>query len=120
MNEFLAEKLDCTSGRSKVIPFRNYGKETRSEATLESMFLDFLKMPEFEEHLKGMMEAAVINAWIKVRLFDIQSQDDPFDAIYFSELTPDRVTKRAISRFQKYSQIRDLSDTISFVDEWDD
>ena len=50
----------------------------------------------------------------------VDRPDDPFDALYISELRPDEVEKADIMAFLEHSDIVDLSDTISFVDEWED
>ena len=45
--------------------------------------------------------------------------DDPFDAIYISDLKPDFIPTDNITEFNKYKGIKDLSDNISFNDEWE-
>ncbi len=57
---------------------------------------------------------------MRARWGHVDRPDDPFDAVYISELRPDEVEKADIMAFLQHSDIVDLSDTISFVDEWED
>ena len=73
-----------------------------------------------ETRLKSIVESAVLDAWMRARWGHVDRPDDPFDALYISELRPDEVEKADIMAFLEHSDIVDLSDTISFVDEWED
>jgi hypothetical protein len=53
-------------------------------------------------------------------LAQLESHQDPVDAVYISRLIPDAVSKVDIHTLQKYSQIEDLSDTLEFTDGLDD
>jgi hypothetical protein len=107
------------TGTGRVIPFRQPDLAATSEEYFDTP-TNPLSDPEVEERLKSIVEAAVIEGWMKTRLLDIEKIDDPFDAIYISELRPDRISNIEIGRITKYSNIEDLSDTISFDDEWED
>lgn len=106
-----------------VIPFRRTADiskpETIDEPNIGSLLYDALTNPEVGAHLKRIMEAAVFDSWMKIYL-DIGRVDNPFDAIYISELRADKIDPADIDRIQNYLNIIDLSDTISFKDAWED
>ena len=54
---------------------------------------------------------------MRAKLFDPGLVDDPFDAVYSSELKRDVLLPGDVENIVKYSKIKDLSDTISFKDE---
>ena len=120
MNKHIEKYQDFRSRDSNVIPFTLSSTVSTSEASIESLRPDLFTKPEIEAHLKGIVEAAVLDAWMRARLFDIERSDDPFDAIYICELKPDRIMRPDTDRILKYSNIIDLSDTISFDDEWEE
>ena len=62
----------------------------------------------------------MLNAWMNTRLLDIERFDDPFDAIYISELRADPIVSADIEQILMYADIIDLSNTINFEDEWED
>lgn len=107
-----------------VIPLHRYAatseSETIEESNIDSLLRDALTNPEVGAHFKQIMEAAVLDAWMKAKLFDIEKIDNPFDAIYISELRADHVALDDIDRIQRYFNIIDISNTISFQDEWED
>ena len=106
--------------RSNVLPFTSNVSSGTSSPDLEAGLKGQMMNPDAEERLKGIVESAVIDAWMKARLFDFDKSDDPFDSIYFSELMPDRIAENDIIRISEYSDLQDLSNTISFLDEWDE
>ena len=106
------------SGR--LLPFRkpsagvNTGDEPIAWAKL-------LASPDASSHLKGMIEAAVLNAYVRTQLsMPAPLKDNPFDAVYIAELRPDRITASDRAAFSRQQSIADVSDTIRFADGWDD
>jgi len=76
--------------------------------------------PEVKEYLKNIIEAALLDVWVKTQLVTSERTDDPFSSIYLSELKSDRITEFDILNIEKYKNINDLSNTISFDDEWEE
>lgn len=120
MSQYAREDNDSESIYNNVIPFPQGNTSTTSETSIESLLSEAIANPETEIRLKGIMEAAVLDAWMKIRLLDVERVDDPFDAIYISELQADPIMSIDINQLQKYANIIDLSNTISFEDEWED
>jgi hypothetical protein len=120
MSNYARQFDDSQSSHNNVIPLNPSNTSSTIGTSVESLLYDALANPETEARLKGIMEAAVLDAWMKTRLLDMERVDDPFDAIYISELRADPIGPADIKRIQKYSNMIDLSDTISFEDEWED
>ncbi len=120
MNQYAKEETNSESIYNNVIPFPQSNTSSSSETSIEILLSDALANPETETRLKGIMEAAVLHAWMKIRLLDVERVDDPFDAIYISELKADPIIPADINQLQKYADIIDLSNTIIFEDEWED
>lgn len=120
MSQYAKEDNDSESIYNNVIPFPQGNTLSTSETSIESLLSEAITNPETEARLKGIMEAAVLNAWIKIRLLDVERVDDPFDAIYISELRADPIVSDDIMQIRRYADIIDLSNTISFEDEWED
>lgn len=107
------------TGTGKVIPFRQTYSDTTSGGSLDVPSNPF-DNPEYEEQLKGIVEASVFEAWMKFRFSDSEKIDDPFDAIYLAELPPDSIYNYNLDRINKFASIEDLSNTVHFDDEWED
>jgi hypothetical protein len=120
MSQYAKENNDSESIYNNIIPFPQSNASSTSETSIESLLSDAIANPETEARLKGIMEAAVLNAWVKIRLLDMEPVDDPFDAIYMSELQADPIIPADISQIIKYADIIDLSNTISIEDDWED
>lgn len=110
---------DDSKTTAEIIQFPNSSAATAGLSP-ESQLLNILDNPQAEQRLKNIMEAAVFDAWIRTRYQDVGQIDDPFDAIYISELKPDRISQMDVTNIVEHSQIIDLSDTIHFSDEWED
>jgi hypothetical protein len=108
----------------KIYPFPGPSYSLTSgespEELVKKAVVDAFSIPEVEKHLKGIVEGVVMDAWVKSKFEESNIYDDPFDAIYLSELKPDEVHKSDVDVITKCSNIVDLSDTIAFDDEWDD
>lgn len=118
MSDYARKYDDSKSSLNNVIPLRQNTPSSTSETSGESLLSSALANPE--DRLKEIMEAAVLNAWAKSRLLDIERFDDPFDAIYISELRANPIESADIEQLSRYANIIDLSDTISFKDELED
>ena len=119
MNNYV-KKENSASKTDNVIPFPNMSTASSSSTNLDSILTDVFTNPEMETHLKSIVEGAVMDAWLKTRFLDFSITDDPFDAIYMSELQSDHISQADTVRILKYSNVIDLSDTISFEDDWED
>jgi hypothetical protein len=120
MTQYAEEYEDSENTSNNVIPFPQGNTSSTTEHSIESLLFKAIASPKTEARLKGLMEAAVLDAWMKTRLLDMELVDDPFDAIYISELRADPIAPADIKRIQSYSDVVDLSNTISFEDEWED
>ena len=120
MIDYVSKYNNSKSSHNNVIPFRQSQTSSKTETGMESLLFDALANPEIEAHLKGIMEAAVLEACLKIKVLDIERHDNPFDAIYISELRADPIVSADINQLSKFAEIVDLSDTISFEDEWED
>ncbi len=115
----MSEQKTMKAGTAEVIQLF----QTESEATSGGYSgepANFFENPNFQRHFKSLVESAVFDATIKARFLDVKEIDDPFDAIYLAELTPDDIHTADLDRIARYSSIKDLSDTISFDDGWED
>lgn len=108
------------SETADIIPFPPTITSPASGTNFASLLVDAFTNPEVEKHLKGIVEGVIMDAWVKARLSDFVRIDDPFDAIYISELQADNTDKYDTARIMQYSKIVDLSSTISFDDEWEE
>ena len=98
----------------------NFPTNILDSTTRSGFYPDFLMYPELKKYLKNIIEAALLDVWVKTQLVTSERTDDPFSSIYLSELKLDRIAESDISHIEKYKNIDDLSNTISFVDEWEE
>jgi hypothetical protein len=120
MSDYARKYDDSKTSANNVIPLRQNTPSSTSETSGESLLSSVLANPDTEDRLKEIVEAAVLNVWAKTKLLDIERFDDPFDAIYISELRADPIVSADIEQLSRYANIIDLSETISFEDEWED
>ncbi len=120
MIKYATKDEDSKSSPNNVIPLRPNNTSSTSETGVESLLSDALINSETETRLKESIEAAVLDACIKIRLHNIERFDDPFDAIYISELRADPLLSYDIKQIRKYIDIIDLSNTIVIEDGWED
>lgn len=106
--------------QSVVVPIhrdqRNLGFDSKPPYSWNAFFSG----QALESHLKSILDGLVLDAYIKDRFQTFGNADDPFDAIYISELRPDQVTRQEIEQLEQYQEIVDISDTIGFSDYWED
>lgn len=120
MNDLARKRDDWTSTSGNVVQF-----QTTSPSS-SSGLLNFLNVLYTEDEVvskrfKQFIEGEILDAYIKRSLWEgLHSIDDPFNAIYISELQPDHINRVDVQNINSYAQIRDLSDTIEFSDGWDD
>lgn len=121
MTRYSAQQ-ETLSRPADIIPFpqQNALSISGTGTNLESLLVDALLNPTVENRLKGIVEGAIANAWVKTHYTDVETFDDPFDAIYISELKADSFNQQDLGKIFNYSKIIDLSDTLSFDDEWED
>jgi hypothetical protein len=104
----------------KILPFRRNIDASSSDFNYDDLLDQIFGKEDNIREFKSIIESAVLDAHMKNNLYDLKRVDDPFDAIYFSELMPDRLKLADINKISTYSGIVDLSDSISFDDGWDD
>lgn len=117
----IQRKFDNSSSRlNNIIPFPKDNTSSPPVTDIESIVDDIITNPKFESQIKEKVESAIIDLWVKSRMFDGNRTDDPFDAIYISALSPDNISLTESKRILKHESIKDLSDTIVFKDDWED
>ncbi|MBU2648708.1 hypothetical protein KKI24_28630 [bacterium] len=70
--------------------------------------------------IKNAYETYILKRLISKIMSVSNKYDDAFDAIYFADLSMDSFCDDDIDVLDSFSNIVDLSDTISFDDDWDD
>lgn len=108
-----------STGSTNVVPFRTPNTAVTNEEYLGNPSNQF-GSEETDENLKSIIEAAMFEAYMRAKITIPQIDDDPFDAIYISELRSDTISSEVVENIVKFSNIKDLSETISFNDEWED
>ena len=74
-------------------------------------------LQQVTDEVKSVIESFVTEAYFKRWLSLFKTPDDPFDAVYLSRLRPDPVDPALLA---KYMTIEDISDEISFDDNFED
>lgn len=119
MSDSTRQKMvSATSGTMiALVSARTSEDPQRSPATVQ--VVTSIDITDLKDDLKQVLEAQAIEIHFRSLLLADSPSDDPFDAIYLSRLTPDRVQQGDVNRITAYATIRDLSDDLEFVDEWD-
>ncbi len=109
-----------STSEATIIPFpRRYIPETESvPAVFVAERLPALS--DLQDQLKELIESYVAEAYLNTFLEGRIAEDNPFDAVYISELTPDVLDYRDLQLLQRFATIKDLSDTLVFSDDWED
>jgi hypothetical protein len=103
-----------------VIPFRK-AASSADATTAPINWAELLNSPDAASSLKALIEGAVLNAYVRTQLSaPAPVADNPFDAIYISELRPDLIANSDRSLVRLHHNIHDLSSSIIFADGWDD
>lgn len=69
---------------------------------------------------KERMESLVSDIYYRTVFGQPAVADNPFDAVYISRLTPDPISPGDLERIRRHAHVEDLSDRLSFADEWED
>lgn len=113
-------KFDPSSG-SNILTFPSGAKSSEGSGAFPSHLLtELLGKDVLENKLKETIENAVLEAYLKTRMADLHSNDNPFGPIYISLLEPDNITAVDAQNLTRLFAIEDLSDTITFKDDWED
>ena len=123
--------MNATSA-AKIIPFPTKTSDetpvsqTTRQTTSPNDFLSdevmrkIFAAPEFNDYIKSLVEGNVARLIANAMMLKNSATDNPFDSIYLYDLKPDTIDRSHIEKLKKYSGIKDLSEGISFVNEWDD
>lgn len=119
MTNTMRKDFGNSTGSSTVVPFRPPAGEQSSFGSDADFWRQVLKEAVPEELIKASIESAISQHFVE-RLAAGEVDDNPFDAIYFSELQSDVNFSESVRQIQALSGISDLSDTVEFDDGWDD
>lgn len=119
MKDYATEQQDSKSVPT-IIPFPLNRSASVSQTDVEQLLYDALNYPSSEMTLKKIIEGAVFEAWMKAHSMDAIRVNDSFDAIYICELQPDPVILSDLIMLKQYAGIFDISETVTFDDEWGD
>lgn len=72
------------------------------------------------DQLKAAIEVSIIQTVSRRLLASRIHQDNPFDAIYLADLTPDPLNRVDMKRILQKASVIDLSDKLQIDDGWDD
>lgn len=109
-----------TNHSSKVIQLRAGDNQHLAAVPVMTEWIEMiLSDPQFEETVKSYVEGKIMDAFFQTR-GAVSSVDNPFDAIYISELRMDPINRADLQALQAARNIEDLSGTIHFADDWDD
>jgi len=109
-----------SSKSAEIIPFPSANSLSSSGTNIEASLIDIFTDPTIKTHLKTIIEGAIMDILVKSYVANFEVSDNPFDAIYISELKADHITCHDVEKIANYLNIIDLSNTISFDDEWED
>ena len=111
-----ARSLSNEGTTTNVVPFRKVIETASDIGAFDESTYAIIDANE----LKTLIESITLNVLIQKRFEETLGVDDPFDAIYLSELRPDDIGQNDIRKIVSYSRIKDISDSIKFDDEWGD
>lgn len=120
MNEPARKQTSINETQSIVVPIRRNQRELGADSKPGYSWGAFFTGQVVGEQLKSMLDGLVLDAYLKDRFQGLGNTDNPFDAIYISELRPDPVAREEIDMITGYREISDLSGTIEFSDYWED
>ena len=92
---------------------------TKKDSTENWPSAELASLGESIEEIKSLFDAQLAIA-ITRSMQQGTSIDNPFDAVYLSELQPDELVPTNISQLAALSHVKDLSSTIHFDDGLDD
>lgn len=103
-----------------IIPFPSKNDFATNQFPVQRIIQDVLSHPDLENRIEEMIKSRII----ELRVSDIQksteSLTNPFDAIYLLNLEPDILFVEDRAIISRYATIEDLSDSISFNDNFEE
>lgn len=104
----------------KVIPLYETDNQI-SFFGLTNVVNAIINNPKFEQLLKEYMEVAIYSDYLKQLSGNVLKNDDPFDALYLADITPDKISDDAKRRIISLAKrIEDRSAEIIINDGLDD
>ena len=107
---------------ANVFPISTFRDGTTSPTIdINEIITQIFENKEFELGVKNMVESQIIaRSYLDSIYKKTEPVDNPFDAVYLSDLEPDTINDRDILTLQSFAGIQDRSDTIHFNDGWDE
>jgi hypothetical protein len=99
-----------------IIPFPNLTKNNSKM----SMTTSFGFTRSENAYIKELIESIVYEVMIKEKILGKTQDVNPFGSLYLCDLKPDIIDFTTIDQIKLFSNIRDISDTITFNDGMDD
>jgi hypothetical protein len=119
MNPVMPKQVQWHPTANILVIQPNFSGTSSQEMLTDEVVEKIFQNPSFEERMKSMIEASVADLLVQRYVNSQEEIDNPFDAIYLSSLAPDKLEEFSINVLELHSKIRDLSDSITFVDEWE-
>ncbi len=114
----LATTTTSESTSTGHIPFAR--AEGTSDTLWSSFLSDFVGQKDVQGEIKRLVEARIADVVARARTVEVFSRDNPFDAVYLSELAADALLPQYASKLNKYAAMEDLSDQLQIKDQWED
>jgi hypothetical protein len=104
-----------------VIPIRpNMGQLSLAQPVSHESLDEILGEVQEEEQVKLWFEAAAVEILLKMMQSETRIEENAFDSIYLAELSSDLLNEENVKEILARRHIQDLSDLITFKDEWND
>ena len=121
MNDRATILTESSQHLATIIPFPNSTRSDSSDDCAPSIDVgNLLADPQFSTRIKEWIDASVARIYLREQFRKQVRHDDPFDAIYISDLKQDAIPDQTFLCLFQDSRIVDLSDTIVIRDGWDD
>ena len=104
-----------TTGSASMVPRLRLDTDAGS-SYIDDLFDDAYFDDRLKERIETLAMDLLVRQFLQVADGGI---DDPFDAIYLSDLRPEAVVPSTKMRLYRFRNIRDLSDEIDFDDDLD-
>lgn len=109
-------RTDSSSLGENVVEFPRSQAFSSSSQITPTQFCDALTL----RNIRSIIESRVIQNYLELKSRQGTMSESPFGSIYISELSPDQICPTVMSQLIAFKDIKDLSETIEFDDEWDD
>lgn len=117
----LAPRRATSGSGTGVLQFpRLYEPQAETEVLSTSVVLAKGQGTELYDRFKSALDAVLTTSYVEQILRGVIAADSPFDAVYISALEPDTFNEPSTERLSAFSHVKDLSDSLTFCDEWDD